>query len=73
MRVEHADDAGSAIAAAWTHTGCVVIDFRVEREANVFPIVPAGLAIGDMMMSAPTLSAAPPVSRTAVSSPSTKV
>ena len=37
MTVEHAADAPAAIAAAWKHQGCVVIDFRVEREANVFP------------------------------------
>ena len=65
ITVEHADDAPAAVAAAWKHNGCVVIDFRVEREANVFPIVPAGLAIGDMMTAAP---AAP-----AVSSPSLKL
>jgi acetolactate synthase-1/2/3 large subunit len=65
ITVETAADAPDAITAAWKHHGCVVIDFRVEREANVFPIVPAGLAIGDMMTAAP---AAP-----AVSSPSLKV
>ncbi len=54
--VEHAQDADAAIAAAWAHDGCVVIDFRVEREANVFPIVPAGSAIGEMMLAAPALS-----------------
>ncbi len=65
IRVDHADDAQAAVNAAWKHNGCVVIDFRVEREANVFPIVPAGQAIGEMMMAAP---AAP-----AVSSSPTKV
>ena len=29
-----------------------MIDFRVEREANVFPIVPAGKSIGEMMVTA---------------------
>jgi len=51
VRVEHADEADAAVAAAWAHDGCVVIDFRVEREANVFPMVPAGRAIGEMMLS----------------------
>ncbi len=37
------------IQAAWNHAGCAVIDFHVEREANVFPIVPTGNAIGDML------------------------
>ena len=53
MTVEHAGDVGSALRAAWKHNGCVVIDFRVEREANVFPIVPAGQAINDMLIAAP--------------------
>ena len=66
MRVEHAADADAAITAAWKHNGCVVIDFRVEREANVFPIVPAGRAIGDMMMSAPAALVVPSSSSTKV-------
>ena len=57
ITVESADDAPSAIHAAWKHNGCVVIDFRVEREANVFPIVPAGFAIGDMLTAAPVAAA----------------
>ncbi len=57
MTVDDAADAQSAIDAAWSHNGCVVIDFRVEREANVFPIVPAGLAIGEMMTAAPVAPA----------------
>ncbi len=77
MRVEEASDADAAIAAAWSHDGCVVIDFRVEREANVFPMVPAGRAIGEMMLSeqthaTPIVSTATPIaSQTA--SPSTQV
>ena len=34
--------------------GIVVIDFRVEREANVFPIVPQGQSIGDMLVDPTT-------------------
>ena len=44
-----ARDTAAAIDAAWKYNGCVVIDFRVEREANVFPIVPAARAIHDML------------------------
>ena len=65
ITVDHADDAAGAIRAAWKHNGCVVIDFRVEREANVFPIVPAGLAIGDMLTAAPV----PPARATPQSAP----
>jgi acetolactate synthase I/II/III large subunit len=38
-----------AINTAWDHDGSVVIDFRVEREANVYPMVPQGNSIGDML------------------------
>jgi acetolactate synthase-1/2/3 large subunit len=47
--VEHVADTAAAIRAAWAHRGCALIDFRVEREANVFPMVPAGKAIHDMI------------------------
>ena len=35
------------------HRTCVVIDFRVEREANVFPMVPPGKSIGEMIPTSP--------------------
>jgi acetolactate synthase-1/2/3 large subunit len=49
ITVERPDDVTSAIDQAWQHDGVVVIDFRVEREVNVFPMVPQGKAIGDML------------------------
>jgi len=49
MRVTDPAEVDGAITAAWDHDGCVVIDFQVEREANVFPIVPQGRSIGEMM------------------------
>jgi acetolactate synthase-1/2/3 large subunit len=49
VTVEDVDDVEDAIRAAWDHDGSAVIDFRVEREANVFPIVPQGKSIGEMM------------------------
>ena len=52
MKVERREDADHAIEDAWAHDGPVIIDFRVEREANVFPIVPAGKSIGEMMVTA---------------------
>jgi acetolactate synthase-1/2/3 large subunit len=44
---------GLTVASAWDEPGVVVIDFQVEREANVFPIVPQGNSIGEMLESAP--------------------
>ena len=53
ITVEEIDDVEDAVTGAWDHNGTVVIDFRVEREANVFPIVPQGQSIGDMITEAP--------------------
>ena len=50
ITVEHSRDVDAAISAAWSHDAPVVIDFRVEREANVFPIVPAGGSLGEMLV-----------------------
>ena len=49
ITVSQADHAEPAIADAWNHDGCALIDFRVENEANVFPMVPAGNSIGQML------------------------
>jgi acetolactate synthase-1/2/3 large subunit len=49
ITVDRVDQVQEAIASAWAHDGPVVIDFRVEREANVFPIVPQGKSIGEMI------------------------
>jgi acetolactate synthase-1/2/3 large subunit len=51
VTVERAADVDAAIAFAWSHDAPVVIDFRVEREANVFPIVPAGRSLGEMLVA----------------------
>jgi acetolactate synthase-1/2/3 large subunit len=51
--VERVEDVEDAIGAAWDHDGSAVIDFRVEREANVFPIVPQGRSIGEMITRVP--------------------
>ena len=54
VTVETFDQAERAIDDAWNTPGIVVIDFRVEREANVFPIVPQGQSIGDMLVDPTT-------------------
>jgi acetolactate synthase I/II/III large subunit len=47
--VETPEQVDDAIQEAMDLDESVVMDFRVEREANVFPIVPQGQSIGDMM------------------------
>ncbi|MBM4414012.1 MAG: biosynthetic-type acetolactate synthase large subunit [Chloroflexi bacterium] len=47
--VESAADVQAAIDEAYATDGPVLIDFRVEREVNVFPMVPQNKSIGDMI------------------------
>ncbi len=56
--VEQIDEVESAVESAQRHPGTVVIDFRVERETNVFPMVPQGKSIGEMMTEQPKAEAA---------------
>ena len=51
LTVQRAEDVEEAVRIAWQHDGSVVIDFRVEREVNVFPMVPQGKSIGEMLVS----------------------
>jgi acetolactate synthase I/II/III large subunit len=52
ITVERVDQLTESIDEAWDHDGCVVVDFRVEREVNVFPMVAPGAGISDMIMDA---------------------
>ena len=49
ITVERSEDVEDAIAEANATEGCVLIDFRVEREVNVFPMVPQNKSIGEMI------------------------
>ena len=51
LTVEQPRDVAAAIDRAWDHDGPVVLDFRVEREVNVFPIVPAGKSLDEMLVA----------------------
>jgi len=49
MRVDSPDDVVPALKASLDCDGPFVMDFRIEREENVFPMVPAGAAINEMI------------------------
>ena len=49
IRVEEKDGVREALSAALATDGPFVLDFRIEREENVFPMVPAGAAINEMI------------------------
>ncbi|HEU4730303.1 MAG TPA: thiamine pyrophosphate-dependent enzyme, partial [Kofleriaceae bacterium] len=49
LRVTRRDEVAGAVAAARANPGAVVIDFRVEQEDSVYPMVPAGADLHDMI------------------------
>jgi acetolactate synthase-1/2/3 large subunit len=49
IKVESPDEVMPALKAALDCDGPFVMDFRIEREENVFPMVPAGAAINEMI------------------------
>ena len=49
IRVTEKRQVVPALKEAFRHRGCVVLDFRVEREENVFPMIPAGQAVDRMI------------------------
>ena len=49
ITVETVDEIEPALAKAYATDGPVLIDFRVEREVNVFPMVPQNKSIGEMI------------------------
>ncbi len=49
ITVESVDQIDAAIDRAYATDGPVLIDFRVEREVNVFPMVPQNKSIGEMI------------------------
>jgi acetolactate synthase-1/2/3 large subunit len=49
LRVTKRDEIESVVAQARATPGVVVIDFRVEQEDSVYPMVPAGADLHDMI------------------------
>ncbi len=49
IRIRKKADVSKAIKAAIKETGPVIMDFIIEREENVFPMVPAGKPINQML------------------------
>jgi acetolactate synthase-1/2/3 large subunit len=47
--VRHRKDVDSTIAAARAHSGAALIDFQVEQEDTVYPMVPAGADLREMI------------------------
>ena len=48
--ITESSDVESALSRALDYNGPYLLDFRIEREENVFPMVPAGAAISEMIV-----------------------
>jgi acetolactate synthase-1/2/3 large subunit len=53
MRVTRAADVGPAIQAALAARGPVVLDFAVAEEETVYPMIPPGASLGELVCADP--------------------
>ena len=58
LRVEHQEDVSDALRQAREYDGPFLIEFVVERETNVFPMVPPGGSLADTLEDPRTTTAA---------------
>ena len=58
IRVTEKSEVDAAIEEANAHNGPVLLDFRVEAETNVWPMVPAGAALSETVEAPETETAA---------------
>jgi len=56
IRIEDRDDLDDGIAAMLAHDGPVMVDCRVAKLANCFPMIPSGAAHTDMILQANEVS-----------------
>ena len=55
-RVEEADEIPGALASALAADGPALVEFVIAQEANVFPMIPPGATLSDVIESAPAES-----------------
>ncbi len=49
LRATSQDDLESVIKQAMAHDGPVVVDFQISQEANVYPMIPAGESVSELI------------------------
>ena len=47
--IREGDDVEAAIRWAQETPGCVILDFHIDPEANVFPMIPSGMSVNEMI------------------------
>jgi acetolactate synthase-1/2/3 large subunit len=51
LRADHPDEVEDVIRKALATPGPVLMEFKIDREENVMPMVPAGAAIDEMVLA----------------------
>jgi acetolactate synthase-1/2/3 large subunit len=57
-RVERADQVADAVAAALRNPGPALVEFVIEQEANVYPMIPPGASLSEIIETAPETASA---------------
>jgi len=47
--VREGDDVEAAVNWAQEHPGCTILDFHIDPEANVYPMIPSGMSVHEMI------------------------
>jgi acetolactate synthase-1/2/3 large subunit len=47
--VNPGDDIEEAVRWAEEQQGCTIIDFRIDPEANVYPMIPSGASVNEII------------------------
>jgi acetolactate synthase-1/2/3 large subunit len=47
--VSEGDDVGAAVRWAQEQEGCTFLDFHIDPEANVYPMIPSGMSVAEMI------------------------
>ncbi|MGF1471248.1 MAG: biosynthetic-type acetolactate synthase large subunit [Rubrobacteraceae bacterium] len=47
--VKPGDDIGEAVRWAEEQEGCTILDFHIDPEANVYPMIPSGMSVNEMI------------------------
>jgi acetolactate synthase-1/2/3 large subunit len=58
-RVERAEDTPGTLRRAMAHEGPALVEFVIEQEANVFPMIPPGASLSEPIESEPAPAPAP--------------
>jgi acetolactate synthase-1/2/3 large subunit len=47
--VSEGDDVEAAVQWAQEQEGCIILDFHIDPEANVYPMIPSGMSVNEMI------------------------